>query len=463
MADVEAAFGDLLKRIRLGAGLSQEELADRAGVSARAISDLERGERLRPRRETLGLLFNALQVTTEERAQLEDSVRARPGHGAAPTVRRGTYRDAGPFRSTSRGYLPSPPTPLVARDRELKQATALLFGSQVRLLTLSGPGGCGKTRLALELAHRSVGLFPNGVHFVDLSAIGDSSQVLPAIAQTLQVPESRHESLLDTLLCHLEANQLLLVLDNFEHVLDAGLAIASLLSGCPRIKILATSREALHLRAEVEFLVSPLDLPDLGDSCDPQELAACPSVAFFVEMVRRLDQTFQPEGASLRAVAELCVRLDGLPLALELAAARVRTLTLDALLDRCAGTDLLGGTIRDLPSRQRTLKASLDWSYGLLTREQQQWFRRLAAFEGEFDIGAAESVSGLWAGAGQGGALNALEGLVEKNLIRRQSSTSGDPHYSMLRTARQYALERLEERGELHGVCRTGSASQPDS
>ncbi len=444
MADVDAGFGEQLKRIRLSAGLSQEELAERAGVSARAISDLERGERLRPRRDTLGLLFNALQVTAEERAQLEDAVRGRLGHSLLPDVvsaaERGIEHEVGPHRRAFVGGLPIPPSALLARDRELEQIAGLLFSPQVRLLTLTGPGGSGKTRLALELAHRSVGLFPDGVHFVDLSLVEDSRLVLPAIARTLQVPEIKHQSLLDTLAWYLEDRQLLLVLDTFEHVLDASLGVACLLSRCPRIRILVTSREALHLRAEVEFLVQPLDLPDLDDGHDPRDLADCPAVAFFVAMVRRLDQGYEPNEASLRTVAELCVRLDGIPLALELAAARFRTFTPEALLDRCAGIDLPGGEIRDLPRRQRTLKATLDWSYRLLSLEQQRCFRKLAALTGEFGLEAVEAIYGQETP----GVLESLEALVEKHLIWRRPSRAGRPRYEMPRTARQYALERAQ-------------------
>jgi predicted ATPase len=349
-----------------------------------------------------------------------------------------------------------PPTRLIGREAELARATALLRGEGVRLLTLTGPPGVGKTRLALALAHDlrdadgapDGAPLPDGVALVPLAAVADPALVLPAVAAGLGVPEPRSGgSTLDALAGRLAGRRLLLVLDNLEQLTAAAPDVAALLARCPGLAVLATSRAPLRLRGEREFPVPPLALPDAAApdgwaGPDRAALEACPAVALFLERAGDARSDPAPTDADLAAVAELCRRLDGLPLAIELAAARAKVLPPRALLARLTrALPLLTEGARDLPARQRTLRDAIAWSYDLLEPGEQALFRRLAVFPGDFDFAAAGAVD-----AGPG-TLDALARLVDHSLVRLAPAPDGEPRFHLLETLREFAGERLAERG----------------
>ena len=338
--------------------------------------------------------------------------------------------------------LPVPPNALIGRRRELAQIVERIRDEEVRLLTLTGPGGAGKTRLALQVAANVVGDFPDGVFFVALASLKDPDLVLPTVAQTLGLVDTGAVSLLRTVAEHVAGRRLLLVLDNFEHVVVAAASVAEFVGGGLGSKVLVTSRTPLHLSAEWEFPVPPLALPDPAHPPDPGGLVAYDAVALFAERTRAVSPGFAITDANAPAVAELCVWLDGLPLAIELAAARMKVLTPQALLERVERRlDLLSGGARDLPARQQTLRATIDWSLNLLSAEEQALFMRLAVFNGGCSLGAAEAVCGRE-------ILDGLTTLVDDNLVRQETQPDGEPRYTMLETIRDAALERLEASGE---------------
>src|SRR5215213_1331416 len=331
-------FGDLLRRHRTAAALSQEELAERAGVSARALSDLERGVHRAPRLETVRMLAEALGLGENERADL--LAVARPE--MPPVVKMRT-------RPTVSATLPLSPTRLIGRESELASLSNLLTQEDVRLVTLTGPGGTGKTHLAQAVAAEVVGHYPDGVFFVDLSALTEPHLVMPTIAATLGVRETAGEPLREIVIRHLRERLLLLVLDNCEQVLEGASDIAALLAACPHLSILATSREPLHIRAEREIGVAPLPLPDPDRLPALADLALVPAVTLFVERAQAATANFSLTTDNAAAIAGICRRLDGLPLAIELAAARIKILPPAALLARLEQRlSLLTGGGRDL-------------------------------------------------------------------------------------------------------------------
>jgi predicted ATPase/DNA-binding SARP family transcriptional activator len=316
--------------------------------------------------------------------------------------------------------LPAPATPLVGRERELAEAGELLRAH--RLLTLTGAGGSGKTRLALELAALASDRFSDGTWFVNLAPIADPDLVVATIAQTLGLRPAPGGSIEQTLAVYLSTRELLLVLDNFEQVIEAAAGMAELLAGSAALKLLLTSREPLHLQGEHEYAVPPL--------------AGSEAVALFLERARAVKPAFELAEANAAAVAEICVRLDGLPLALELAAARAKVLSPQAMLERLEyRLPLLTGGARDLPERQRTLSAAIDWSYQLLEQEERQLYARLGVFVGGCTLETAEAVCDA--------ELDDLASLVDKSLLRREGE-----RFTMLETIREHALERLEASGE---------------
>jgi predicted ATPase/class 3 adenylate cyclase len=352
-------------------------------------------------------------------------------------------------RSTN---LPTQPTPLIGRQRELEEAGALLRRNDVRLLTLTGTGGTGKTRLALQLAAEVLDEIPDGVFFVNLAAIVDPDLLVPTIAQTLAVRELAAESLADTLGHYLRARRLLLVLDNFEQLLAGVTSLGALLNAAPHVKLLVTSRAALHLAAEREFPVPPLDLPDVERLPPPEALSQYESVALFVERARAIQPDFAVTDANAPAVAEICVRLDGLPLAIELAAAQLRALSPQALLRHLERRlKLLTGGARDAPGRQQTLRATIDWSYALLDEAEQRLFGRQSVFAGGCDLEAAEAVCDFDQALGMV-VLDGITALVDKSLIRVRQDPRGEARYSMLESIHEYAREKLEESGQAQAV-----------
>jgi predicted ATPase len=329
----------------------------------------------------------------------------------------------------------------------------LLQRPQVRLVTLTGPGGSGKTRLALRAAANLLGEFADGVFFVSLAALTDPRVVPSAIAAALTLREREGHGPMEAVLDYLRGRNLLLVLDNIEHLPGASELLPELLEHCPKLHLLVTSRAVLHLSWESIFEVQPLAVPDSGSSIDLQALSRYEGVALFVERARAADPAFAVTGQDASAVAEICSRLDGLPLAIELAAARLRVLPPQALLGRLSNrlTFLTGGA-RDRPTRQQTLRAAIDWSYSLLDESEQRLFARLAVFAGGCTLDAAEVVGTLVTDARGGDVASVLDcaaSLIDKSLLRRSySAASPEPQLRMLETIREYALERLTGSGE---------------
>jgi predicted ATPase/class 3 adenylate cyclase len=342
--------------------------------------------------------------------------------------------------------LPLQSTPFIGREREVAQVTQSLRREEVRLLTLTGPGGSGKSRLALQAGAALLEDFERGVFFVSLASVNDPDLIVSTIASTLQVKELASQPLLDTLREYLHDKQMLLLLDNFEHLLDGAPVVSALLASCPDLKVLVSSRSVLHLAGEHDYPVPSLSVPDLKQLPDLEELSRYESVALFIQRARAVKPHFEMNSRNAPAVAEICVRLDGLPLAVELAAARSRLLPPPALLARLSSRlGLLTGGARDAPSRQQTLRAAIDWSHDLLTEGEKRLFARLSVFQGGSTLEAAETIGHLEEDLDLE-VLDGLGSLVEKSLLRQEGHDA--PRFLMLETIREYALERLEERGE---------------
>jgi predicted ATPase/class 3 adenylate cyclase len=349
--------------------------------------------------------------------------------------------------------LVAPATPLVGRNRELAELSDLLAAS--RMLTLIGPGGTGKTRLATELGNRARGAFSDGIFFVSLENLTERSVVASAIAQTVGARMPGHIDPEDVLAEHLANRQLLLILDNFEQVIVAASLVAQLLSRAPGLRVLVTSRVPLHVSGEQEYPVPPLEVPAAGTSIDVNAASKFDAVALFVDRARRVLPDFRLTGVNVAAVAAISRRLDGLPLAIELAAARVKMLSADAILARLEhALPLLAGGGVDLPARQQTLRAAIEWSYLLLDTAEQALFERLAVFSGGWTVESAEQVTVLDGEPRQWDVLDGLSALVDKSLVRHADGPTDEPRFEMLQLIREYAAERLAETEEAQAVER---------
>ena len=441
------SFGDLLRRYRDSLNLTQEDLAARTGLTPQAIGLLERGERRRPHKYTVGKLAEGLELTGSERARFESAARSSSARHA--TV------------SPSRHDLPIPPTPLIGRDEEVTTVARFLHRAEVRLLTLVGPGGVGKTRLAVAVAERSCDAFADGVVFVPLAPLRDPALVPSVLAETLGIKEVAGQALQETLTRYLQDRQVLLVLDNFEHLPTAAPVVGKLVGRCPLLTVLLTSRAPLHLSGERQFPVLPLLLPDAAPQPSADGLHQLPAVELFRQRAQAAMPTFELTGTNAATVAQICRRLDGLPLAIELAAARVKLFSPQALLARLdRGLQLLTGGARDLPERQQTLRDTVAWSFDLLDPGEQTLFRRLAVFAGGCTLEAVEDVCSSKEEVEQvaSSVLETLASLVDNSLlVSRLQSSAGqeedeEPHFTMLETIREYALERLTSSGELGEV-----------
>lgn len=341
--------------------------------------------------------------------------------------------------------LPVLANALIGRSRELKETQALLARDEVRLLTLTGAGGTGKTRFALQIAAEQLEEFANGVFFVSLAPVRDWELVVPTIAQTLGLREQPGETRLETLTEYLSDKQLLLLLDNFEQVVPAAAEISGLLAAAPELNVLVTSRTPLRLSGERTYPVPPLELPNPEQLVDAGSLMECEAVRLFVERAQAATSDFAVTDVNVRAVAEICIRLDGLPLAIELAAPRVRALPAPALLRRLdQRLRLLTGGAQDVDERQRTLRATLEWSYDLLLDSEKVVFAELGTFIGGCRLEAAEAVCDPRGELGLE-VLDSLESLVEKSLLLQRADPDGEPRFWMLETIREFAMELLAD------------------
>lgn len=440
VASEEPEFGTLLARLRAGAGMSQEELAERAGLSAHAISALERGTRTHPYPHTVRSLADALELPDEDRTAFIASV---PGRRRTPSE---THREApsSPIpqdASLPRTGLVIPVTPLFGRDDDIAAVLALARSGSSRLVTLTGLGGVGKTRLLAALARELATDYTDGAVEIALASLTDAAAVIPTIGRALDVAGGDSPDALEVVAGHLEGRHLLLVLDNFEHMLSAAADVGRLVSLCPKLMVLVSSRSPLRVRGEREYAVGPLPLPT-GEVTTADELAASPSGALVLDRARALAPHLEMTSAHARALGQLCERLAGLPLALELATARLRLLAPEALLERL---DEVASTsaARDLPERQRTMRATLDWSYGLLSLDQKALFALLSVFRSGARLEDLEEVAAASGTVGQRDIVDVLEQLVEHSLVIVRSGSDGHLRYDMLEPVAQYARSLL--------------------
>lgn len=375
-----------------------------------------------------------------------------PGGGLEEAGQTGVALDATASAATM--ALPAPLTSFIGRQAELADLRETLLSPEVRLVTLTGPGGTGKTALALEAGRGLIDQFADGAAFVDLAQVADPELVASTIAHSLGIREGGGQASIETLGGYLQSRDLLLILDNLEQIVGAGQDLSTLLADAPSLTMLLTSRIPIHIRGEHEFPVSPLPTPPSGPLAI-EEALAYPSVALFRRRAQTVRPGFELDQTNLKTVVEICRRLDGLPLALELAAARIKLLTPEALLNRLDHTlDLLVGRVQDVPDRQKTIRGTIDWSYDLLDDSSRAVFVRLGVFSGGFTLEAAEAICDPM---GASEVFSGVESLLDNNLLRRVDSVDDEPRLEMLQTIREYALERASGEGILDDLRRAHS------
>ena len=442
-------FGAYLKVLRITAGFTQEELATSAGLSVHAVSALERGERRRPHMETVRALASALGLKEAARDALVKAARAQADESAVEEL--------------SGIPLPVPLTALVGRDADVQTLGQWLGDPVARLITLVGPGGVGKTRLALDIAHSVEQEGTTRVGFVQLATIRDPAFVASAIAESLGLSDTTAADLPPRLDAAFDdRHPVLLVLDNCEHILDAAPLIVDLLTSAPSLRLLATSRAPLRVRGERLYAVGPLDLHPDAETLSPIDLVQIPAVNLFIERVRGVRPEFRLTAMNAPAVVAICRRLDALPLALELAAPWMKVLTPEHLLRRLEQDVLLPTVARsDLPERQQTMSSTVAWSYQLLERDEQRAFRRLGTLPDRFPLEAAAAVlAGASAQSDDDSeSLRAMAALTEKSLLYQvEGWVAARPLYQMLETVRAFAAVELDAAGErgdaLEGLVR---------
>jgi predicted ATPase/DNA-binding XRE family transcriptional regulator len=433
------SFGAYLKALRATAGFTQEELATRAGLSVHAVSALERGERRRPHMETVRVLASALDLKDVARDALVKAARAQADNSA--------------FDELSSFPLPVALTALLGRDADVQTLRQWLDDPRARLITIVGPGGVGKTRLALEIAHVVAEEGATRVTFVQLATIRDSAFVASAIAEGLGLSEATAADLPQRVgaACN-DRDPILLVLDNCEQVVEAAPLVVALLTSAPSLRLLATSRAPLRVRGERLYALGPLDLRVRDEMPSPSDLAQVPAVRLFIERVRGVRPDFQLSSTNAPAIVAICRRLDALPLALELAAPWMKVLTPEGLLRRLEQGVLLPTVFPgDLPERQQTMSSTVAWSYQLLEQNEQRAFRRFGALPGRFPLEAAAAVlAGASGGANvDDDSLHAVAALSEKSLLEQVKGwVTTRPLYQMLETVRAYAALELDSTRE---------------
>ncbi|HEX8221003.1 MAG TPA: tetratricopeptide repeat protein [Chloroflexia bacterium] len=453
-------FGDWLKKRRKDLDLTQLDLAVRVGCSPFAIQKLEAGTR-RPSRQIARLLAEELGVPGQEQEAFIRFARGTAGvdEDEGGGEGEGAPSPAGVVAATEEALAPPanltlPITRILGREEEIARIGGLLGREGVRLLTITGPGGVGKTRLATEVALGQVGRFRDGVFFVPLAPVREPGLVERAIAEGLGLKDMGGQSLRDTLRHWLHDRQALLVLDNFEQVLAAATLVVDLLEAAPGLKALVTSRAPLNLRGEQQVPLSPLPLPELSPTLSREidSLLGYPSIELFVERAQSINPAFALSEGNAEAVAAVCARLDGLPLAIELVAARSKLLSPRALLARLdKRLGLLRGGSQDMPARHQTLRDTIAWSYDLLDEAERALFARMGAFVGGFTLGAAEAICNAYADL-ECEVVDGIESLLDKSLIRQAGTSQDEARFTMLETIREYALEQLEQLGEAEGI-----------
>ena len=464
-----------VQRYLRASGYTQKELADALGLHPKVLSRKLNGSgnahltHLEVQRIIITLARWRAITTQDEALTLLETAGVDPGifHDSAwqapplnALARRNAPssppRDSAPPARAHQHNLPTPTTRLIGRAWAVTRLQQLLRQDETRLVTLVGPGGSGKTRLALHVASGLMSLFAQGVWYVSLAGVSDPDLVPMTIIQMLHIQSTPELPPLQSLLSYLHSKQLLLVLDNFEQVAEAGDVIDEMLAAAPALKILITSRAVLHLYGEREFSVPPLDLPHPGIVLEPAGLEQYGAVQLFVERAQAAMPDFVLTRANSPVVAQICARVDGLPLALELAAARIKVLTPEQLLERLsqARLSILTGGARSLPDRQQTLRETLNWSYNLLSPTEQVWFRRLAIFTGSWSLEAAEAmIQSIGKEREQLPSsrlpLDVLEQLVDNSLLQHAPAIERQARFTMLETLREYALEQLTTQEEL--------------
>jgi predicted ATPase/transcriptional regulator with XRE-family HTH domain len=452
MGTEESSFPQWIKQRRRALDLTQEDLAECVGCATSTMQKIELGER-RPSKQMAQRLAECLRMPPEEREDFIDFARGdrevhrTPLHSVAHSATGASPQAPAPTN------LPTPLTRLIGREAAVDAACGYLLSNDVRLLTFTGVPGMGKTRLSLEVAARLLPDFNEGVYFVELASIGEPELAASTIAATLGCKDLVGGSHLDWLKQFIGDRKILLVLDNFEQILDAAPLVVDLLRACAALKVLVASREALHIMGEQQFPLQPLDVPDLTHLPDPEHdmtLLSYPAVELFVQRAGAVDPGFALTEANYRVIAAICARLEGLPLAIELAAARIKMLTPEDLFSRLdRRLTLLTGGSKHLPARLQTLRGAIDWSYRLLSPSEQGLFACLGVFVGGATLQAIEAVCGA-----QGDPSDVLEGvgsLVDKNLLRREASRS---RFTMLEMVREYALEKLSKSGKAEATRR---------
>src|SRR3989454_5882723 len=485
------AFGQLMLSLRMRISLTQAGLAALLHVHRRAVAGWEAGSSYPKAEHLKELITLAVQQQAWAFGREEEEIRTlwRAAHQkvlldevwlhdllappapiqlfpqAATPVKGEKAATGSPMRFQN---LPLLLEPLIGREQQEQAISAFLLRPEVRLLTLTGTAGIGKTRLAIQVATDLNEIFPQGVCLVQLAPISDFNLVIPSIGQTLGLRDVEEYSLFESLKAFLQDKHLLLLLDNFEQVLEAAPALVELLLACPSSKILVTSRAVLHVEGEYEFSVPPLSLPDPHHLPGNEELAQYAAVALFVQRAQMVKPQLVLSEDNAAAIAQICIQLDGLPLSLELAAARIKLLSPQALLGRLNHRlAVLTGGRHDAPTRQQTLRNTISWSYDLLNAEEQRCFRRLAIFAGGCTLEAAEAVcsspiyggSPIYQGLTAGEAdlslpvIDLVVSLLDKSLLQQSDRDGDESRLLMLETIREYALERLVDSGELEATA----------